>query len=389
MKDAISKNVQNIEISGIRKFFNKVEKYPDAISLTLGQPDFKVPQKIKDTMIKAIIEGKTTYTPNAGIMELRTEICKYLNSMNILYSPQEVCVTVGGSEGLLSVFTALINSGDKVLIPTPAYPAYESCVKLVGGEVVNYNLNSKFGIDFQELKIILDNTKPKIIVLSFPSNPTGAVLSEIDKNNLINLLKERDIIIVSDEIYSALYFTENYNSVAQCAALLSKTILVSGFSKMFSMTGLRIGYVCAKEEYMKHIMKVHQYSVSCAPSIAQWGALEGLKNCAVDVELMKNEFEKRRNFLYKKLIKLGFECILPQGAFYIFPSIKNFGMSSDEFCERLLSEAGVAIVPGTAFGVGGEDFIRISYSYSMPQLEEAINRIDKWINKRAGVETVR
>ena len=383
MNNAISKNVQNIEISGIRKFFNKVEKYPDAISLTLGQPDFKVPQKIKDAMISAIIEGKTTYTPNAGIMELRIEICKYLNTMNILYLPQDVCVTVGGSEGLASVFTALINAGDKVLIPTPAYPAYESCVKLVGGEVVNYNLNSKFGIDFKALKIILDKVKPKIIVLSFPCNPTGAVLSEIDKNKLISLLQERDIIIVSDEIYSALYFNESYNSVAQCEALLSKTILVSGFSKMFSMTGLRIGYVCAKQEYMNHIMKVHQYSVSCAPSISQWGALEGLRSCNADIELMKIEFKKRRNFLYKKLIELGFECILPYGAFYIFPSIKNFAMSSDDFCERLLSEALVAIVPGTAFGVGGKDFIRISYSYSMPQLEEAINRIGNWIIHKA------
>ncbi|MBC8060757.1 MAG: aminotransferase class I/II-fold pyridoxal phosphate-dependent enzyme [Clostridiaceae bacterium] len=379
MNNAISNNVQSIEISGIRKFFNKVEKYPSAISLTLGQPDFKVPQRVKEAMIKAIIDGKTTYTPNAGIIELRLEISKYLKNMNICYSPKEVCVTVGGSEGLLSVFTALINTGDKVLIPTPAYPAYESCVKLVGGQVVNYNLNSEFGIDFHELKIILDRVKPKIFVLSFPSNPTGAVLSQIDKNKLINVFKERDIIIVSDEIYSALYFNESYNSIAQCEALLSKVILVSGFSKMFSMTGLRIGYVCAKEEYMKHIMKVHQYSVSCAPSIGQWGALEGLLSCNEDVEFMKIEFEKRRDFLYEKLIELGFECKLPKGAFYIFPSIKNFGMSSEEFCERLLSEAGVAIVPGTAFGVGGEDFIRISYSYSMAQLEDAINRMGNWI----------
>jgi len=381
MNNSISKNVENVEISGIRKFFNKVEKYPNAISLTLGQPDFKVPQKIKDAMINAIIDDKTTYTPNAGIMELRVEICKYLNKMNILYSPEEVCVTVGGSEGLASVFTALINPGDKVLIPTPAYPAYESCVKLVGGKVVNYNLNSEFSIDFDKLKIILDNENPKIIVLSFPSNPTGAVLSATDKNSLINLLKERDIIILSDEIYSALYFEGNYNSIAQCETLLAKTILVSGFSKMFSMTGLRIGYVCAKEKYMKHIMKVHQYSVSCAPSISQWGALEGLISCLDDVEFMKIEFKKRRDFLYEKLTGLGFECILPDGAFYIFPSIKNFHMSSDEFCESLLAEGGVAIVPGTAFGKGGKDFIRISYSYSMPQLEEAIIRIEKWIKK--------
>jgi len=379
MNNAISENVQNIEISGIRKFSNKVEKYPSAISLTFGQPDFKVPQKVNDAMIKAIIDGKTTYTSNAGILELRVEICNYLNSMNIHFSPQEVCVTVGGSEGLMSVFTALINKGDKVLIPTPAYPAYEGCVKLVGGEVVNYLLTSDFGIDFTALEILLDTENPKIIVLSFPSNPTGAVLSEEDKNKLNKLLEQRDIIIISDEIYSALYFGVGYNSIAQCVGLLTKTILVSGFSKMFSMTGLRIGYVCAKVEYMKHIMKVHQYCVSCAPSIAQWGALEGLLNCNKDVEFMKSEFKKRRDFLYEKLNTLGLKCKLPQGAFYIFPSIKKFSMSSDEFCERLLKEAGVAIIPGSAFGVGGKNFIRISYSYSMPQLEEAITRMSNWI----------
>jgi len=379
MNNMVSRNVQNIEISGIRKFFNKVEEYPNAISLTLGQPDFKVPQNIKNAMISAINQGKTTYTPNAGIMGLRAEISKYLSDMDIIYSPEEICVTVGASEGLTSVFTAIINSGDKVLIPTPAYPAYESCVKLVGGVVVNYNLNSKFCIDFTELKLLLDKEKPKIIVLSFPSNPTGAVLSEECKDKLICLLKERDIIIVSDEIYSALCFDDSYSSVAQCSNLIPKTILVSGFSKMFSMTGLRIGYVCAKKEYMEHIMKVHQYSVSCAPSIAQWGALEGLISCTAEVLLMKIEFEKRRDFLYERLRLLGFECTLPKGAFYLFPSIKNFHMSSDEFCERLLSEVGVAIVPGTAFGPGGKDFIRISYSYSMPQLEEAMNRIEDWI----------
>ncbi len=303
--------------------------------------------------------------------------------MDILYNPEEICITVGGSEGLLSVFSTLINNGDKVLIPTPAYPAYESCVKLAGGKVLNYSLNKEFSIDFEVLKEILDEEKPKLMVLSFPSNPTGAILQKEDKDKLIKLLKDRQVIIISDEIYSALYFGEEYNSIAQCKELLDRVILVSGFSKMFSMTGLRIGYVCAKEKYMKHIIKVHQYFVSCAPSISQWGALEGLRSCSSDVQLMNQEFKCRRDFLYEKLTELGFECVLPQGAFYMFPSIKKFQISSEIFCEKLLSEAKVAIVPGSAFGTGGEGYARISYSYSMEELEEAINRISTWINKNA------
>ena len=362
-----------------RKFYNKVQNYPDAISLTLGQPDFQVPEKIKMAMINSISEGKTTYTSNEGIIELRSEISSYLNTMDILFNTEDICITVGGSEGLMAVFTALINPMDKVLIPTPAYPAYESCVKLAGGTVINYNLNEQFGIDFYNLERMIDEEKPKILVLSFPSNPTGAILLKEEKDKLIDILSNKDIIIISDEIYSSLFYGDDYNSIAQCEKILDKVILVSGFSKMFSMTGLRVGYICAKPQYMKHIIKVHQYFVSCAPSISQWGALEGLRNCRADVEIMKKEFIKRRDFVYNKLLELGFECVLPQGAFYLFPSIKKFQMNSEMFCERLLSEAGVAIVPGSAFGSGGEGYIRISYSYSINELEEAMNRITSWI----------
>ena len=379
MKNLISKNVESIEISGIRKFYNKVVNYPDAISLTLGQPDFNVPEAVKEAMIVAIQSDKTVYTANAGIYELRMELSNYLKNMNINYSAEDICITVGGSEGLLSVFTALINTGDKILVPTPAYPAYESCVKLLGGKVINYNLNKCFGLDFENIEATINTEKPKAIVLSFPSNPTGAVLTKEDKQNLFQLLKDKDITIITDEIYSALNYSENHYSIAQYEELLNKTILVSGFSKMLSMTGLRVGYVCAKDKYMNHIMKVHQYGVSCAPSIGQYGALEGLKSCKADVENMKQAFKDRRNYLYDELIKLGFDCVKPEGAFYMFPSIKKYGMNSEEFCERLLKEAKVAIVPGSAFGIGGEGYIRISYSYSSQELSEGVSRISKWM----------
>lgn len=379
-KNLISQNVKDIEISGIRKFYNKVALYPGAISLTLGQPDFNVPEKIKTAMIKAIEKNKTTYTQNAGILELRTEISKYLGDSGISYSPEEICITVGGSEALMDTFTSLINPGDKVLIPTPAYPAYESCVKILGGRVINYNLKEDFSINFDELKKILKNEKPKIMVLSYPSNPTGAVLSEEDSKKLFNLLHKQDILIISDEMYACLCFEENYYSIAQYKNIRDKIILVGGFSKMFSMTGLRVGYVCAHPSIMNEIMKVHQYNVSCAPSVAQWGAYEGLANCMEDVIRMKNEFMQRRDYIHHKLQSIGFNTTLPKGAFYIFPSIRNFSANSEEFCEKLLKETGVAIVPGSAFGAGGEGYVRISYAYSMDTLKLCMEKLDKWIN---------
>lgn len=381
IQSIVSKNVQSIEISGIRKFFNKVVKYPNAISLTLGQPDFNVPDKIKKAMIDAINDNKTTYTSNAGIIELRKEISTYLKTQQINYHEDEICLTIGGSEGLMDVFAALLNPNDKVLIPTPAYPAYESCVKLLGGQIINYNLNKNFSVDFEQLEMLIKEENPKVIVVSYPCNPTGAILSKEDNEKLHKILKDNEIIVISDEMYSALCFTYNYYSIAQFEDIRERIIVVGGFSKMFSMTGLRIGYVCADYKLMESIIKVHQYNVSCAPSIVQWGAYEGLKNCIEDVEYMKNEFIKRRDYLYERLINMGLETNLPMGAFYIFPSIKKFNMESEEFCEKLLKEAGVAAVPGSAFGIGGEGYMRISYAYSMEQLKEAADRMESWIKK--------
>ncbi len=374
----MNKRVESIEISGIRKFYNKAAKYENVISLTLGQPDFNVPEKINRAMIKAIEDGKTVYTPNAGIYELREEICNYLKDFNIKYNPDEVLVTVGGSEGLYATFMALLNEGDKVLIPSMGYPAYENVTKMVGGEVSTYELKSDFSIDFDSLIRGLDDGA-KVLVISYPSNPLGAVLSKEDKEKLYKIIKSRDIVVITDEIYASLCFQEEYNSIAQYEDIKEKIIYVSGFSKMFSMTGLRLGYVCASKKYMDEIMKVHQYAVSCAPSIVQWAVVEGLKSCSEDVEVMKKSFIERKDFVYNKLLELGFEVNDPQGAFYIFPSIKKFNMTSEEFCDRLLESKKIACVPGTAFGEHGEGYIRISYCYSRKQLEKALKGIEEFI----------
>lgn len=379
MDDFLSEHVQNVEISGIRRFYNKVSNFPDAISLTLGQPDFHVPDKIKKAMIKAIEDNRTVYTSNAGIYELREEISKYLNEFNIDYKPDEICVTVGGSEGLLDVFTALLNKGEGVLIPTPAYPAYESCVRILGGKVINYSLDENFEINFDNLADLIKNENPKVMVLSYPSNPTGAVLSEKVRERLHDVIKENNIIIITDEMYSSICFEENYYSIAQRNDIKENIILVNGFSKMFSMTGLRIGYVCAVQRFMNQIMKVHQYNVSCAPSIAQYGALAGLRHCMSDVDNMRQEFKTRRDYVYDRLNHIGINTFKPMGAFYMFPSIKGYAMSSEKFCEKLLEQARVAVVPGSAFGKGGEGHIRISYAYSMEKLTESLDRIENWM----------
>jgi aminotransferase len=378
MNNVFSNNVGNVEISGIRKFFNEVSQVQGAISLTLGQPDFPVPKNIKKAMTQAINENKTEYTANAGIPELINEISNFLNSMGINYLTDEIAVTVGGSEALLCIFAAFLNTGDKVLIPTPAYPAYESCVKIFGGEVINYNLNSDFTINFETLERLINEENPKLLVVSYPSNPTGAVLSLAERDKLFKILKEKDIYIISDEMYGSLCY-EKYYSLAQIRELRNRVILVGGFSKMFSMTGLRVGYLCASKYIMDNIMKVHQYNVSCATSISQWGAYEGLLSCMSDVDKMRSDFQERKEYVYNRLKKMGLDVTIPRGAFYIFPSIARFSMTSEEFCHRLLYEGKVAVVPGSAFGAGGEGFIRISYSYSLELLKEGLDRMEEWI----------
>lgn len=376
----MNKRVENIEISGIRKFAEKVKNVDGAISLTIGQPDFHVPADISKAMIKAVEDNKTEYTSNAGIDELREEICTYLKSFNINYTKDEICITVGGSEGLYSVLFALMNEGEKILIPSPAYPAYENISKMIGADVVNYSLNEDFTLNIEDIKKKVKEENIKYLMLSFPSNPTGAVLTKEQRDELVKLIKNEDIIVITDEMYSAIIF-DDYYSIAQADEVKDKIIYVSGFSKIFSMTGLRVGYVACENKYMKEIMKVHQYGVSCAPSIAQWGALTGLKHSLGDVELMRESFEKRRNYCMKRLNDLNIDVVEPKGAFYIFPSIKKFKLSSEEFCERLLYEGKLACVPGTAFGSLGEGYIRISYCYSEEVLKEAFDRLELFISK--------
>lgn len=377
----MNNNVKNIEISGIRKFYNEVLKHEGALSLTLGQPDFNVPEAVKLSMMKALEDNKTEYTPNAGILELREEICNYLKGLNIKYNADEVCITVGGSEGLYSVFQAIVNPGEVVLIPSIAYPAYKAIGKIIGANVLEYKLNDDFSIDMEYLRKLLRENDVKAMVLSYPSNPTGALMTKELKEELHNELKDRDIFLISDEIYASLCYEDEYYSLCQYDDLKEKTIFIGGFSKMFSMTGLRVGFVCASKKTINEILKVHQYNVSCATSIAQYGALEGLRKSMEDVRKMRLEFKTRRDFVYGKLLELGFHCNIPQGAFYIFPSIKRFGMSSEVFCMKLLREAGVACVPGSAFGDDGDNYMRISYSYSISQLEDAFRRIESWIKK--------
>ena len=373
-------NLENVQISGIRKFYNEVKKIDGAISLTLGQPDFSVPKVVKEALINAVNEDKTVYTENAGILPLRKEISKYLMNKGIDYSADEICITVGGSEAIFTIFTALINRGDNVLIPTPAYPAYENIVNILGGNVVSYGLNDDFSINIESLKALIKENEIKVLVLSLPSNPLGTILTKEEKEDLIKIINDNNILVVTDEIYESLIY-EDYYSVAQHKDILDKVIYISGFSKMFSMTGLRVGYFASEKKLMDEIMKVHQYNVSCAASICQWAALEGLKNGLHDVEHMRNVFSERKDYVITELRNMGLEVNEPKGAFYVFPSIKKFNMSSEEFCLRLLSEEKIACVPGSAFGTGGEGYIRISYCYSMEELKKALLGLEKFINK--------
>lgn len=373
-------NLKNVQISGIRKFYNEVKKIDGAISLTLGQPDFPVPKVVKEALINAVNEDKTVYTENAGILPLRKEISQYLMKRGIDYSADEICITVGGSESIFTILTALINEGDNVLIPTPAYPAYENIVNILGGNVVSYGLNDDFSINIENLKALIKENQIKVLVLSLPSNPLGTILTKEEKDELIKIIANNNIFVVTDEIYESLIY-EEYYSVAEEKEILDKVIYISGFSKMFSMTGLRVGYFAAQKQLMDEIMKVHQYNVSCATSICQWAALEGLRNGLDDVENMRNVLRERKDYVISELRNMGLEVNEPKGAFYVFPSIKKFNMSSEEFCLKLLNEEKIACVPGSSFGIGGEGYIRISYCYSMEELKKALLGLKKFINK--------
>lgn len=378
MKDFISSNVKNIEISGIRKFYNLVSNYSDAISLTIGEPDFNIPEEVKKGIISALESGHTKYTPNSGVKLLREEIAKYLSNQNIYYNEEDIIVTVGGSEGLYSSLTAVIEKDDLVLIPEIAYPAYENIVKILGGRVEYYKLKDNFNIDMEDIESKIEKLSPKLTILSFPSNPTGAVLSKEDRDSLYEIIKKNDSLVLTDEMYSSLCYGEFY-SICQIEDIKENIILVGGFSKMFSMTGLRLGFVASHKGISKEILKVHQYNVSSATSIIQYGAIEGLQKSKEFIDNMKEEFKRRRDYVLNSLLDMGLEVEEPKGAFYIFPSIKKYNMTSFSFAIDLLEKEKLAVVPGSAFSEGGEGYIRISYASSMEKLEEGMKRLRRYL----------
>lgn len=384
MKNPISDKIQNIKPSGIRKFFDIVSEMKYAISLGVGEPDFETPWHIRDEGIYAFERGRTFYTSNAGLKDLRTEISNYLNRLqNIKYNPdKEILVTVGGSEAIDIGLRAMINPGDEVIIPQPSYVSYEPCAYLAGAKpvIINLKAENEFRLTPQELENAITE-KTKLLVLPYPNNPTGAIMEKEDLEKIAKIIIDKDIYVMSDEIYSALTYKGKHVSIASLPGMKERTILINGFSKAYAMTGWRLGYACAPQIIIEQMTKIHQYAIMCAPTISQYAAVEALKNGDNDVEIMRKAYNQRRRFLLNAFKEMNLECFEPYGAFYVFPCIKEFGMSSEEFATKFLEEEKVAAVPGTAFGDSGEGYLRISYAYSLENLKVAIGRLKHFVTK--------
>ncbi len=383
MRNPLSKTITTIEPSGIRKFFDIVTEMKDAISLGVGEPDFDTPWRVRDEAIYSLEQGRTFYTSNSGLKELKEEIAVYLNrKYDLTYNPSnEIIVTVGGSEAIDLALRAMIDPGDEVLIPQPSYVSYDPCTVLTGGVAVPIPLKeeNEFRLTAKELEDAITE-KTKILVLPFPNNPTGAVMERKDLEALVDVIIRHDLFVLTDEIYSELsYGKEEHVSIASFDGMKERTIYINGFSKAFAMTGWRLGYACGPELIISQMLKIHQYAIMCAPTTSQYAAVEALKNCDDEVAAMKEEYNGRRRYLVRRLREMGLKCFEPYGAFYIFPSIQEFGMTSEEFATRFLQEQKVAVVPGSAFGASGEGFIRISYAYSLEQLQEALDRMEVFI----------
>ncbi|MDD7177197.1 MAG: aminotransferase class I/II-fold pyridoxal phosphate-dependent enzyme [Lachnospiraceae bacterium] len=384
MRNPLNEKITNIKPSGIRKFFDIVSEMEDAISLGVGEPDFDTPWHIRDEGIYTLEKGRTFYTSNAGLKELRIEISKYLDRrFHLQYDPlSEILITVGGSEGIDNAFRAMIDPGDEVLIPQPSYVSYEPCCLLAGGVPVIIELQEKdqFRLTPEQLEAAI-TPKTKILVLPFPNNPTGAVMEKSDLEAIAEVVIKHDLFVLSDEIYAELCYLEEHTSIASLPGMRERTIVINGFSKSHAMTGWRLGYACGPKVVMDQILKIHQFAIMCAPTNSQYAAVEAMRNGDGDVAMMREQYNQRRRFLMHEFERMGLQCFEPFGAFYIFPSIKEFGMSSDEFATRLLREERVAVVPGTAFGDCGEGFLRISYAYSLDNLKAAIGRLEKFITR--------
>ena len=384
MRNMLSDQVVGLKPSGIRKFFDIVSEMKDAISLGVGEPDFDTPWHIRDEGIYSLERGKTFYTSNAGLKELREEICNYLKrKQGLTYNPlKEVLVTVGGSEAIDMGLRAVINPGDEVLIPQPSYVSYEPCAILAGAKpvIINLKAENEFRLTAKEIEDACTD-KTKVLILPFPNNPTGAIMEKSDLEAIAKVIIERDLLVMSDEIYAELTYKGEHVSIATLPGMRERTILINGFSKAYAMTGWRLGYACGPEEIIAQMTKIHQLAIMCAPTTSQYAAIEALKNGDEDVAEMKTAYNQRRRFLLNAFKEMGLECFEPYGAFYVFPCIKEFGMTSEEFATRFLEEEKVAAVPGTAFGDSGEGFLRISYAYSIDNLREAIGRLDRFVKK--------
>ena len=384
MRNPLSDTIVQIKPSGIRKFFDIVSEMKDAISLGVGEPDFETPWHIRDEGIYSLEKGRTFYTSNAGLKELKIEICNYLKRRYDLsyHYENEVLVTVGGSEAIDIAMRAMVNPGDEVLIPQPSYVSYEPCALLTGAKPVIINLKheNQFRLTAQELEEAITE-KTKLLVLPFPNNPTGAIMERKDLEEIAEVIKKHDIFVISDEIYSELCYTDQHVSIANIEGMQERTIPINGFSKSYAMTGWRLGYACGPKEIIEQMTKIHQFCIMCAPTTSQYAAVEALKNGDEDVQNMREAYNQRRRYLVHAFKEMGLECFEPFGAFYMFPCIKEFGMTSDEFATRFLMEEKVAVVPGTAFGDCGEGFIRISYAYSLDNLKLAIGRLQHFVEK--------
>lgn len=381
MREPLSKMIKTIPPSGIRKFFDIVSEMEDAISLGVGEPDFDTPWHIREEGIYSLEQGRTFYTSNAGLKELKEEISKYLKrSQNIQYPAGDILVTVGGSEAIDIALRAMLDPGDEVLIPQPSYVSYEPCTLLANGKPVIIQLKEENDFRLTK-KELLDavTEKTKILVLPFPNNPTGAIMEKKDLEEIAEVIIEKDLFVISDEIYSELTYSGKHISIASLPGMQERTVLINGFSKAYAMTGWRLGYAAAPHAIIEQMIKIHQFAIMCAPTTSQYAALEALRKGDSDVKRMKESYDKRRRFLLNELKRIGLDCFTPYGAFYAFPSIKKFNMTSDEFAERLLKEQKVAVVPGTAFGACGEGFLRISYAYSIDDLKVALGRIEDFI----------
>ncbi len=387
MRNPLSDKIVNIPPSGIRKFFDIVSEMPDAISLGVGEPDFDTPWHIRDEGIYSLERGRTFYTSNSGLKELREEIGRYLKRrIQTSYDPdKEIVITVGGSEGIDMAFRAMLNPGDEVLIPQPSYVSYHPCAVLADGvpKVIELKAENEFRLTKEELlEAVTDKTK--ILVLPFPNNPTGAIMEKTDLEEIARIVIEKDLYVLSDEIYSELSYKGEHVSIASLPGMKERTILINGFSKAYAMTGWRLGYACGPAEIIKQMTKIHQYAIMCAPTNSQYAAVEALRNGDEDVQRMREAYDQRRRFLIHAFREMGLECFEPFGAFYVFPCIKEFGMSSEEFAERFLAAEKVAVVPGTAFGDCGEGFLRISYAYSLEDLKVALGRLEKFVKRLKG-----